>query len=102
MVNRDFRKSCEMIGGDYNLDDRACIIKDNPRSQAVLQDMINESLHAPKEYNLRDINSRRDTNIDSFNTYDEVFDKDGTIAIRRSNNYIYAPNSVFNLGKVNR
>jgi hypothetical protein len=64
--------------------------------------MINENLHAHREYNVGDINSGGDTNLDSFNTYDEVFDKDGTIAIRRSNNYIYAPNSVFNLGKVNR
>lgn len=38
--------------------------------------------------NIQEIKSDRDTNIDSFDTFDEVINEDGTIAIRRPNKVI--------------
>lgn len=59
---------------------------------------LQEAIQGDHKLNIRDINSGRDTNLDSFDTFDEIFDENGTVAIRRPNTVnIY--NSVIKLNK---
>ena len=59
---------------------------------------LQEAIQGDSKLNIRDINSGRDTNLDSFDTFDEIFDENGTVAIRRPN-AVNIYNSIVNLGK---
>ena len=89
MGSKDFRDLCGEFSGRYNKIKDECILTSD--SYSKLQEILNllEKEHIqPAVFNLRSIKSKRDTNLDSFDTFDEIFDENGTIAIRRPNKVI--------------
>ncbi|MGC8621908.1 MAG: hypothetical protein ACP5U0_08355 [Caldisphaera sp.] len=75
---------------ECDLKRRVCIIRPDPYKnyQEIQQEPVKGNMQNYPQMNIRDINSGRDTNLDSFNTYDEIADENGNILIRRPNNVI--------------
>lgn len=103
MNKSNFKEWCGGVRGDYDQKDSSCTLTiDSYRlllqklEQENTQKHVNDVVSRP--LNIKEINSDRDTNIDSFDTFDEVINEDGTIAIRRPN-IVNIYNSVVNLQK---
>ena len=64
----------------------------------IQEGLAKEAVQSNVPRNLRDVTSGRATNIDSFDTFDEVLNKDGTVLIRRPN-IVNIYNSVVELNK---
>lgn len=83
MNYKNFKDFCEGFDGEYNEERKECIVSYNAYAK------LNEFQEATQRYSKLDIkgdiNSGRDTNLDSFDTYDEIVNEDGTLAIRRPN-----------------
>ena len=95
MDDRNFEEICRGFEGKYDEKRKECILNYNSYSKMK---ELQEAIQGDSKLNIRDINSGRDTNLDSFNTYDEIFDEDGTVLIRRPN-IVNIYDSVVNLGK---
>jgi hypothetical protein len=98
MDDKNFEEICRDFEGRYNPNRMECILDYNSYNKMKeLQEAI-QSGSKLNMLNIKDINSGRDTNLDSFDTFDEIFDENGTVAIRRPNNVnIY--NSIVKLDK---
>ena len=76
--NEEIEKlECDKIETDINGKPIAMGCRVQFRDDEVIKRILSEN--GAEESNLRD------TDLDSFNSYDEVFDKDGTVLIRRPN-----------------
>ena len=85
MDDRNFEEMCRGFEGKYDEKRKECILNYNSYSKMK---ELQEAIQGDSKLNIRDINSDRDTNLDSFDTFDEIFDENGTIAIRRPNKVI--------------
>ena len=90
MDDKNFRRWCEAFDGRYDRNESACILNSNSynKLKKIQWGSAKEAMRSDMPRNLRDVTSGRDTNIDSFDTFDEVVNEDGTIAIRRPNQVI--------------
>ena len=87
MDNGNFGGWCKTLDGRYDEKYNACTLTNDSyrKLQEIQKELMEGAMQKRVESNLRDINSGRGTNLDSFNSYDEVFGKDGTVLIRRPN-----------------
>ena len=86
---------------ECDLEKQVCTIKPDSysRLEAIQQEIARENMQKrAEELKIRDINSGRDTNIDSFDTFDEVYDENGNVMIRRPN-IVNISNSVVKLSE---
>ena len=95
MDDKNFEEICRDFEGRYNPNRMECILDYNSYNKMK---ELQEAIQSGSKLNIRDINSGRDTNLDSFDTFDEIFDENGTVAIRRPN-IVNIYDSVVNLGK---
>ncbi len=82
MDDKNFEEMCRDFEGRYNSNRMECILDYNSYNKMK---ELQEAIQSGSKLNIRDINSGRDTNLDSFDTFDEIFDENGTVAIRRPN-----------------
>lgn len=82
MDAKNFEEICRDFEGEYDEKRKECILNYNSYSKMK---KLQEAIQSDSKLNIRDINSGRDTNLDSFDTFDEIVN-DGTLAIRRPNN----------------
>jgi hypothetical protein len=87
MDDKNFRSWCEALDGRYDQNGRACTLNSSSynKLREIQEGLAKEAVQSNVPRNLRDVTSGRDTNIDSFDTFDEVLNKDGTVLIRRPN-----------------
>lgn len=86
MDDKNFEKMCVEFSGEYDNIKNECILTSDSYSKLQkLQKLLEKENLQSYGLNLRDIKSGRDTNIDSFDTFDEISTENGTIAIRRPN-----------------
>ena len=99
MADKNFEKVCEKFSGKYDsIKDECTLTSDSYSKLQEILNLLEKERKQPPVFNLRSIKSKRDTNLDSFDTFDEIFDENGTVAIRRPNTVkIY--NSIVNLRK---
>lgn len=82
MDNKNFRHLCNEFNGRYDEQREECVL--GYESYAKLKE-FQKATQRYSRLDIGDINSGRDTNLGSFNTYDEIVNEDGTLAIRRPN-----------------
>ncbi len=95
MDDENFRKMCGDFEGRYNQQRKECILGYNSYDKMK---RLQEALQGYSKLNIGNIHSDRDTNLDSFDTFDEIFNENGTLAIRRPN-IVNIYNSVVKLNK---